>query len=117
MTDEAIHALARVLLRLCSPLRAHSLLVRAGALLPRRRGHVEILRAASRLRSRGTCLSRALALAARTPEADVVIGVMPQIARPIFAHAWLELHGEAIDPSDVAGSEIARLGPGRPPRA
>jgi hypothetical protein len=114
VTDEALHGLARLLLRLCSPQRAHALLVGIGALLPPRAQRSEIRRAAWRLRRRGTCLSRSLALAARIPDAEIVIGVAPRTDALFFAHAWLELHGEAIDPSDREGSEIARL---RPPRS
>jgi hypothetical protein len=108
MIDDALHALARILLRLCSVPRAHAILGHVGALLPQRRTRAEVWRAAMRVRS-GTCLSRALAVVARAPDAEMVIGVAPRAGDPLFAHAWLEQAGEPIDPADVAGHEIARL--------
>jgi hypothetical protein len=109
LRDSSIHASAWILLRTFSPARTHALLLRIGA-------HLEpidtvdearlVLRALLR---HGTCLSRALAVAARTPTADVVIGVEPRKDAPLFAHAWVEMDGAPIDPSDVAGTVIARL--------
>lgn len=66
-------------------------------------------RAARSLGRHGSCLSRALAVAARAPTADVVIGVQPRQAAPLFAHAWIEMNGAPIDPAEVAGVAIARL--------
>lgn len=50
-----------------------------------------------------------MAIAARAPTADVVIGVEPRGSAPLFAHAWVEMNGAPIDPADVAGRVIARL--------
>jgi hypothetical protein len=110
MTDEAIHVLARILLRICSPGRAHAILTRIGALFSSHADRAGLLRASAHLRRQGTCLSRALAIAARAPQAEVVIGVAPRSGQPLLAHAWLELAGEPVDASDVAGNEIVRLG-------
>jgi Transglutaminase-like superfamily len=110
MVDEALHFVARVLLRVCSPRRTHAILSRVGAVLPRYRDKAAVLRAGARVGRRGTCLSRALAVAARTPSADLVIGVAKPEGQSFFAHAWLELGGESIGPTDVVVSEIARLG-------
>jgi hypothetical protein len=110
MTDEVLHALARFLLRVCSPKHAHAILVRVGALFPRHVDRSDVLSAGTRVRGRGTCLSRALAVAARSPDAELVIGVAPRVGERLFAHAWVEVAGEPIDPTDVAGGEIVRLG-------
>ena len=109
MTDEALHACARLLLRICSPRRAHEILRCVGDCLPRHRHRSAVLRAGRRLRQRGTCLSRALAVVARVPEAQLVIGVLPNEGEGLRAHAWVELFGQAIDPSEVSGIEIARF--------
>ena len=113
MTDEALHALARILLRLCSPRRTLSIVGQVGALLPPHNDRQDVMRAGARIAAvgRGTCLSRALAVAARAPQAEIVIGVAPRRGEPLRAHAWLELSGEPLDPADVAGREIARLRP------
>ena len=50
-----------------------------------------------------------MAIAARAQDAEVVIGVDTRADEQLFAHAWLEIAGEPIDPSDVAGGVIARL--------
>jgi hypothetical protein len=110
MTDESMHLLAIVLLRLCSPKRAYEILARVGNLLSPLEDRSAVVSAERRIRSRGTCLSRALALASRSPGAELVIGVAPRLGQPLFAHAWLELYGKPIHPSQVAGSEIVRIG-------
>ncbi len=110
MTDEILHAFARVALRLCTPQSAYAIVRRVGRFLPTHGDRSDLVRAGKRLRRRGTCLSRALTIAARAPEAELVIGVAPRAGESLFAHAWLELGGQPIDPADVAGYEIARLG-------
>jgi hypothetical protein len=107
--DLALLALAHGLLRVLPPLRAHALLLRIGRRLPEIRTPEEARAASAKLGRLGSCLSRALTVAARAPTADVVIGVAPTGASPLFAHAWLEMSGHPVDPSDVAGAAIARL--------
>jgi hypothetical protein len=104
--DHVLHAVAYVSIRLLPPQRAHAFVVRAGSFLPQRRSVDAVRRAAGRLRS-GTCLSRALTISARAPGSEVVIGV----GRPseLNAHAWVELDGVPLRPSDPRGAEIARL--------
>lgn len=98
-------------------MRAHAILLRIGARLAHNQTPDGARRAARAIARQGTCLSRALAVAARTPTADVVIGVEPRKDAPLFAHAWLEMNGVPIDPSEVAGTVIARLhGPRSPTR-
>jgi len=109
MTDESLHLLARVLLRVCSLPNTYTTLIRLGALFPPHRDRNRLLRASDRVRGRGTCLTRALAVAARAPAADVVIGIPPREDDRFVAHAWLELGGEPVDPAEVTGPEIARL--------
>ncbi len=109
MTDELLHALTRLLLRCCSPRRAYAIVTHVGKLLPPLVDRSDLVIAGARVRRRGTCLSRALTLAARAPHAELVIGVAPRAGQALFAHAWLELGGEPIDRAEVAGVEIARL--------
>ena len=56
-----------------------------------------------------------MAIAARAPAVDVVIGVQPSAGTGLLAHAWLELDGTPLNPGEPLGSEIARL-PGRASR-
>jgi hypothetical protein len=109
ITDELLNLAARILLRTCTPLTAHAVLVRVGRRLPQRHTSEDVSHAASGLRARGTCLSRALAIAARAPRADVVIGVQPEGGEGLLAHAWVEVDGVPLDPADPMGREIARL--------
>lgn len=110
LCDFAIHVAAWSLLRArFSPVATHTLLVRAGAWLPAIDSPEEARLVARSLLRHGTCLSRSLALAARAPTADVVIGVTPHGQASIRAHAWIEMNGAPIDAADVAGAEIARL--------
>jgi|HubBroStandDraft_2_1064218.scaffolds.fasta_scaffold547641_2 hypothetical protein len=110
LCDFAIHVAAWSLLRArCSPLTTHMILRRAGAWLPVIESPDQARVVARSLLRHGTCLSRSLALAARAPSADVVIGVSPRQDAPLHAHAWIEMNGAPLEPTDVAGEEIARL--------
>ena len=109
MTDELLHGLARVLLRFLSPVRAYSCLSRVASFLPPHARTADARRAGARIRGRGTCLTRALTVAARSPDAELVIGVVPRPGQLLFAHAWVEVAGEPLDASEVLGTEIARL--------
>jgi hypothetical protein len=109
-----LHWLARVALRVASPLRAKALLDGIGSRLPPLRG-VEKARSAVRtLFPSGSCLSRAVTVAATVPSAEVVIGVDPWSAARVLAHAWLEIEGVRVDtrPGDAQfPDELARLPP------
>jgi hypothetical protein len=109
IADRLLHALARILLRVKTPQRAHELMMRVGSLLPERVSP-EAVRAAAGELKRGTCLSRALTLAARTPASEVVIAVDLRSHTGFMAHAWLEIDGVPLDADDPSGREIARLG-------
>jgi transglutaminase superfamily protein len=110
LCDFAIHVAAWSLLRArLSPLTAHAVLCRAGAWLPAIESAEEARGVARSLIPHGTCLSRSLTLAARAPSADVVIGVSPRGDAPLHAHAWIEMNGAPLEPTDVSGEEIARL--------
>ncbi len=105
----ALLLVARGLLRVVSPLRAHATLVRVGSLLPPLNSREDVRLASRRLGRRGTCLSRSLAIAARAPAASVVIGVALPGNAPFLAHAWVEMDGGPVDPAQVMGEPIARL--------
>jgi hypothetical protein len=109
VVDLAMLVLARSLLRACSPIRAHALLLRVGSWLPPIRSPEEARAALQAISKHGTCLSRSLAVAARAPAADVAIGVTPNKKASIFAHAWIEVDGAPLNPGDVVGSVIATL--------
>jgi hypothetical protein len=100
---------ARVLIRLFPPVTAHAMMRQIGRLMPPRNTLEELGRAVSELDGRGSCLSRSLAIAARAPRADVVIGVRPEGGAGLHAHAWVEVDGRPLHPLDPSGEEIARL--------
>ena len=112
VAGHALHVVARVALRVATPLRAKRI-VDLAALATRRfmpLGNADSARVvASALDGHGTCLSRALTVAALLPGAEVVIGVDPRVRRPLYAHAWVEHGGRALRGADVSGAEIARL--------
>jgi hypothetical protein len=84
-------------------------MVSVGAWFPTLKTLEDARRVARSLGRSGSCLSRSLAVASRLPTADVVIGVHSGEAEPLFAHAWIEMNGVPVDPSEVAGKVIARL--------
>jgi hypothetical protein len=68
-----------------------------------------------RLGMRGTCLSRSLAVAARCPKSNVVIGVVRAGAAntsgvpSIHAHAWVEIDSVPLESMQVNWVEVGRL--------
>jgi len=111
-SDPYLHILTRALLNVCPPMWTHAILMRLGRRLRPNRIREDIRTASLRLAGQGTCLSRALTLAARTPASEVVIGVERRHGGGFAAHAWLEVGGRPFDGSEPRGLEIARL-PGR----
>ena len=103
-----LHALARVTLRVMTPLRAKRMVDAAGRAL-RALSPDEALRVASRLEGHGTCLSRSLTLAARLPCSEVVIGGSFAPGQRFAAHAWVERDGQAISATHGQHQEIARI--------
>jgi hypothetical protein len=101
LVDHTLHVVAYVALRKLPLRSAHRLVLQASSLVPARTpSH------APRLRG-GTCLSRALAISARIPRSDVVIGVSTPGA--FNAHAWVEIDGKPVAGTVPHGTEIARF--------
>jgi Transglutaminase-like superfamily len=112
-----LHWLARAALRVRPPLQAKALVDRVARFLPSLEG-VEDARAAVRgLYPSGSCLSRALTIAARLPGTEVVIGVHAWNSAQLSAHAWLRIDEESVDTSPGSNNELptelARLPPRR----
>jgi hypothetical protein len=109
------HLVARIALRTTGPLHAKAFADWVGGHLSLPNG-VEMARVAVReLFPSGSCLSRALAVAATVRGAEVVIGVDTWTTAGLSAHAWVEVEGIAVD-TDLCGSmplpdELARLAP------
>src|SRR6185503_3596959 len=99
--DNALNGLAYLSLVLAPPLRAKDWVERAASVFPVISTVVEARRLTRRLGTRGTCLSRSLAVAARCPGSHVVIGVEPpergkahradSAKWSLNAHAWIEI--------------------------
>ncbi len=108
----SLHALnlaALVALAFMKPREVRGLMGRLGAKLHRDIDEVTARDAVGRLKPVGTCLSRSLAIAARLPNAEVVIGVRKEGAGDVRAHAWVELGGKPLVDGEVVGEELARL--------
>ena len=95
----ALHLLARLALRLCSPLQAKALVDRIGIHLEAMQGPEAARAAVRELFPAGTCLSRAVTIAATLRGADVVIGFDAWSGARGSAHAWLEIDGVRVDTS------------------
>jgi hypothetical protein len=109
-----LHWLARIALRLRRPIRAKALIDQIGRSLPELHGVEDAQAAVRALFPSGSCLSRALTIAATLPGADVVIGVDAWNAVRISAHAWLEIDDVRVDtrPGETElPDELARLRP------
>jgi hypothetical protein len=111
---QALHWLARAALRLRSPLQAKALVDGVASRLRRLDGIDDARAAVRELFPAGSCLSRALAIAAALPRAHVVIGVYPPGPSGVPAHAWIEIDSVCVDtrPGDSElPEELTRLSP------
>src|SRR5882724_3209154 len=103
--DNALNAIASLTLRLVPPMRANAWIVRVASFYPRLGTPSAATRMLQTLGERGSCLSRSLAVVARYPGAEVVIGVVPPRADfgaassfgSVNAHAWIEVDGLPLD--------------------
>jgi hypothetical protein len=118
--DNALNAVAYLSLMVAPPLRAKTWVGRLGSLYPAIATVDEARNLTKRLGGRGTCLSRSLAVAARCPGSQVVIGVIPprcgglprlEPSRwSVDAHAWVEIVGVALlDGANSPWVEVGRL--------
>ncbi len=106
MTDQLLHAAARIAIRLWPPPTAKRRIDAIGSFL-RPIDFDEAASLSRRLRG-GSCLSRALVIACRMPGAEVVIGANRIPGTPLSAHAWVEARGRQIG-LDEPRAELARL--------
>jgi len=104
----ALHELAYFTLRFSSPLTAARIVRKAARWVTPYKGADEAREAAARLEGRGTCLTRALAVAARLRGAHVVIGIDPS-TEATLGHAWVELDAHPLREGDPRGATIAVL--------
>jgi hypothetical protein len=105
-TDHLLHVTARIAIRIWPPLTAKKRVDALGALF-----HPVTFTEAQTIMGRlrgGTCLTRALVVAARLREAEVVIGAAPLRGERLRAHAWVETTSGCVGTRD-AGGELARL--------
>ena len=117
-----LNVVAYAALRFESPIGAKRLVTRMARVLRAPTVDAETARGLMRsLLPLGTCLSRSMAVASLMRDAQVVIGVRAgvdgherdtqetTIAQSVYAHAWVECDGAPLVPSDVVGTEIARM--------
>jgi hypothetical protein len=102
--NRILHVAARVAVRLQRPLRAKRTVDALGSLLTPLGSDAEAQAMANELRDAGSCLTRALTVAARLPGAEVVIGAPPTRGGPLAAHAWVERSGVRIE---TVGEELS----------
>jgi Transglutaminase-like superfamily len=103
-----LHGIARVALRAQTPLRAKRTVDAFARWLPAL-SLGEAMRVAQELEGSGTCLTRALTIAARLTGSQVVIGSDGTPDEKFAAHAWVERDGTIVSASMPSRYEIARL--------
>jgi Transglutaminase-like superfamily len=111
LVDETgLHLVAWLSVRFRSPRTAKRIVDAAAAVISHPFPDREAARrAALRLSNVGTCLTRAMTIAARLPGSYVVIGRRFEKDAPFLAHAWVEQDGVALEPVDEGTVEIARI--------
>jgi hypothetical protein len=108
--NRLLHLVARVALRAAhAPARAKRIVDAVGRLLPPLTLGEAMVAAQELEGAGGTCLTRALTIAARLPRSDIVIGSDGPTEGSFSAHAWVERDGTVISASPPARVEIARL--------
>lgn len=108
LAGHLLHLAARVAMRFLPPARAKRVTFAVGRMLPELRSSIDAGAYLAEISGRGTCLTRALAVAARWPGAQVVIGGRSGDSGADFsAHAWIENDGVALERH--TNVEIARL--------
>jgi hypothetical protein len=110
----SLHGIVRAALKVLPPLRTMALAEAVARPMAFEGGADKAREAVEALFPSGSCLSRAIAVAAFLPEAEVIIGVEPDAAARLAAHAWLEVAGLAIDSNPTSAearlpAELARL--------
>src|SRR5882762_6083138 len=109
LTLHLLNLTAFLALGVFRPRQARRLIERLAS-LPRSIDEETARDAVERLKPLGTCLSRSLAIAARLPRAEVVIGVRKDEHQgDVRAHAWVELEGRPLVDDEMVGEELARL--------
>lgn len=97
MRLHGLHWLARAALRIRPPLAAKALVDRIARRFPSLDGVDDARAAVRELFPSGSCLSRAMTIAAALPGAEVVIGVDAWRATQLSAHAWLQIDDVNVD--------------------
>jgi hypothetical protein len=100
-----LHWVARLALRVLPPIRAKRVVDSVARVARPLSSSADAADAQVVLRDRGTCLTRALTIAALLPGSEVVIGVNPRWQMRLHAHAWVELNHRP-----VAGTQEEALG-------
>jgi hypothetical protein len=110
LATRILHAVAVLAVRTRPPLAAKRIVDALGRALPAL-SLGDAMRTAQELEGSGTCLTRALAIAARLPGSEVVIGSdgPSRGTRPFGAHAWVEREGTIVSATMPSRFEIARL--------
>jgi hypothetical protein len=110
-----LHWLARAALRVRPPLQAKALVDRIAGAFPALDGVDDARAAVRELYPSGSCLSRAVTIAATLPGAEIVIGVDAWSAARLSAHAWLQIDNVNVDTTPGTDTqlpaELARLPP------
>lgn len=108
LTAHASHVVARIAVALLPPkaaLRATASVVRGLPVGAEAARHI-----AGLLEPSGTCLTRAVAIAARLEGAQVALGHLRDAGGQPFGHAWVELDGRPLRSWDAHGEVLARFG-------
>lgn len=108
-----LHAAAVVALWSKSPLEAKRIVQRLAARLGKRAEPSEsaAIEAVRTLQRGGTCLTRAIAVAAWMPGTEIVIGVRRDASEKITSHAWLQMGERPLEDAAIVGGmrEIAKI--------
>ena len=113
MINRSLHLVARVAIQLLPPVRAQRVVATLARAFPRIRGEECARALAYELETSGTCLSRAMTIAARVENAQIAIGVTYAPGGRLRAHAWVTLDGFAIRDADPDGEVLAIVSPER----
>jgi hypothetical protein len=108
IADRLLHVVALVAVRARPPLEAKRVVDAFGRLMPKLSPN-DAVRLGKAMEGRGSCLTRALAVSARLPGSEVVLGTDGTGDGEFTAHAWVEHGGRLIEGAPAARHVLARL--------
>jgi hypothetical protein len=105
-----LHCVAWMAVRFLSPTSAKRAVDTVARLVPSFASEEEAEQGARALSAHGSCLTRAMTVAALLPGSEVAIGVDHSRSATLHAHAWVEVNGRPLGDTKGQSEGMQRMG-------